>query len=198
MTHTTGYRGTVLSVGLVAGIAFVCFSQDHPDQPLQFIGTFSNMRYTAEHAYGEAVEVWRDGDLIVGLISVSNGLQGDTPTGILENVRFNSHTGAISFTAKLTTMSGQEIVRGQGLTFLMSHDLFQFSGTLKATNLAGTLKHSVLSQTASPGTPGYIPETRERVRLKIDPGTTSPFSTSSYAAWKREVDPVLKRLGPKW
>ena len=194
-----GYREMFLSVGLMARIAVACFAQDHPDRPLRFIGTFSNMRYTAEHAYGEAIELWRDGDLIVGLISVSNGLQGDTPTGILENVRFNSHTGALSFTAKLSTMSGQMILPGGHVVDIPpSHDLFQFSGTLKATILAGTLKHSVLSQTTPPGTPGYIPETRERVQLKIDPGTTSLFSTSSYAAWKREVDPVLKRLGPKW
>jgi hypothetical protein len=58
------------------------------------VGEFSNVRYTAEHAYGYAVQLWRDGDRLIGLLMVSEGLQGDTPTGMLENVRFNSRTGA--------------------------------------------------------------------------------------------------------
>jgi hypothetical protein len=61
---------------------------------------------------------------------------GDTPKWMLENGRFDSGTGALSFTARLTT----------GLAVLLggrqapSRDLFEFSGTLKVAVLTGTLK----------------------------------------------------------
>lgn len=87
---------------LFVGAALTAFARD-PDRPIRAIGDFSNMRYTEEHAYGYTVELWRDGDSAIGVFLVSAGLQGDTPVGMLENVRFDSRTGALSFTAKLTT-----------------------------------------------------------------------------------------------
>src|ERR1017187_3008288 len=78
---------------LSTGTALPAFAQD-PDRPIRAIGDFSNVRYTEEHAYGYTVELWRDGNSAIGLFLVSEGLQGDTPMGMLENVRFDSRTGA--------------------------------------------------------------------------------------------------------
>ena len=179
----------------MAEVAAGSFAQGVPDRPLRVIGSFSNIRFTEEHAYGYDVELWRDGDSVIGLISAADGLQGDTPTGILENVRFDSRTGGLSFTAKLTCTRRQIGPDGNWLS--PSHDLFQFSGTLKPRVLVGTLTRSDLSQPLPCATPRCIPETRERVELRMRPIIDS-FSTGSYAEWRRQVDEVLKRLGPKW
>jgi hypothetical protein len=170
---------------LTPGAAHPAFAQDS-DRPIHAIGYFSNMRFTKEHAYGYAVELWRDGDSAIGLFFVSEGLQGDTPTGMLENVRFNSHTGALSFTAKLT--SGAAVLPGGRQE--PSRDLFEFSGTLKDTVLIGTLKRSDLRRPSRPGSP-------ERVQLKIHP-QAAMLPAGSYAEWKRQADEILKLRGPKW
>jgi hypothetical protein len=130
-------RPTCFLTLLSTGGALPTFAQN-PGRPIRAIGEFSNMRYTEEHAYGYTVALWRDGDTAVGQFLVSEGLQGDTPTGMLENVRFDSRTGALSFTAKLTT--GATILPGGRQE--PSRDLFKFSGTLKATTLTGSIMRS--------------------------------------------------------
>ena len=170
---------------LLTGAALPVFAQN-PDRPIRAIGDFSNMRYTKEHAYGYAVELWRDGDSAIGLFFVSEGLQGDTPAGMLENVKLDSRTGALSFTAKLTT--GLAVLPGGRQE--PSRDLFEFSGALKATVLTGTLKRSDLRQPSRPGS-------RERIRLKIQP-QAAMLPAGSYAEWKRQAGEILKRRGPKW
>jgi hypothetical protein len=178
-------RLTGLLALLSTGAALPVFAQN-PNRPIHAIGEFSNMRYTEEHAYGYAVEVWCDGDSAIGLFLASEGLQGDTPTGMLENVRFDSRTGALSFTAKLTT--GLAVLPGGRQE--PSRDLFEFDGTLKATVLTGTLKRSDPRQPSRPGS-------QERVRLKKQP-RAALFPAGSYVEWKRQADEILKRRGPKW
>ena len=52
------------------------------------IGAFSNMRYDAEHAFGYTAQLWREQNRIFGFLLSSQGLMGDTPTGLLEDVRY--------------------------------------------------------------------------------------------------------------
>ena len=172
--------------GALALVFAICaFAQD-PNRPLRAVGDFSNMRFTEEHAYGYAVDLWRDGDSVVGLFLASEGLQGDTPTGMLENVKFNPRTGALSFTAKLTT--GVTLLPGGGQE--PSRDLFEFSGTLKSAVLTGMLKHSDARQPARPAS-------RETVQLKLQ-SQAFLLPASSYAEWKLQAGEILKRRGPKW
>src|SRR5258708_27320323 len=173
------------------------FGQD-PNRPLHAVGEFSNMRFTDEHAYGYAVDLWRDGDSILGLFLAREGLAGDTPTGMLENVKFNPRTGALAFTAKLTT--GVTLLPGGGQE--PSRDLFDFSGTLKVGEIrlgavsfvdgvvAGTLQRSDPRQPSRSISP-------ERVELKIQRRAVW-LAATSYAEWKRQIDEILKRRGPKW
>src|SRR6059036_1337382 len=70
---------------------------------IRVVGAFSNMRYTEEHAYGYTVDLWRAGDCLFGFLLASEGLAGDTPTGLLEEVQYNERTGALSFRARLST-----------------------------------------------------------------------------------------------
>jgi hypothetical protein len=129
------------------------------------------------------VELWRDGHSAIGLFLVSEGLQGDSPTGMLEKVRFDSRTGALSFTATLTT--GLAVPSGGRQE--ASRDLFEFSGTWKATVLTGTLKRTDLRQPLHSGS-------QERVQLKIQP-QAARLPAACYAEWKRQVDEILKYRG---
>ena len=168
-----------------AAAAISVFAQD-PNRPLRPIGEFSNMRFTEEHAYGYMADLWRDGDSILGLFLASEGLQGDTPAGALENVKFNARTGALSFTVRLTT--GVTLLPGGGQE--PSRDLFEFSGTLKSNELTGTLRRSDARQPSRPGS-------REAVQLKIRP-QAELFPAASYAEWSRQAGEILRRRGPKW
>jgi hypothetical protein len=172
-------------IAIVSGLGSECFAQN-PGRPIRFIGEYSNLRHTEEHACGYTIELWRDGDSTVGLIFASQGMNEDMPAGMLENVRFDSRTGALRFTAKLTM--GAILLPGGGLE--PSRDLFEFSGALKAAVLTGELKWS------DPRKPTR-PALRESVQLKIQREEDVP-PAGSYAEWKRWADEILKGRGPKW
>jgi hypothetical protein len=180
------FRRLSRALALLSAAVALPVSAQGPDRPIRLIGEFSNLRYTEEHAYGYAVQLWRDVDSAIGLFFASEGLQGDTPTGVLENVRFDSRTGRLSFTAKLTI--GVVLLPGGGQE--PSRDLFEFSGTLKSTVLTGSLTRSDPRQPSRPGS-------RELVQLKRRPQATM-VPAGSYAEWKRQADEILRRRGPKW
>jgi hypothetical protein len=75
---------------VVLFLAFCPFTMGAEDGSSSFVGEFSNVRHTAEHAYGYSVMLWNDGDQLFGLFSAANGLAGDTPVGLLENVQLDS------------------------------------------------------------------------------------------------------------
>jgi len=175
------YRLRILTT---LAVACSLLAQERSDRRIQPVGAFSNMRFTEEHAYGTTVELWRDGISLIGLLLVSEGLQGDTPTGILENVKFDARTGALSFNAKLTT--GMLMLPGDKEQ--PSLELFQFTGALKPALLTGTLKRSDLRQPSHPAS-------EERVQLKSQPQAT--VAATTYGEWLREVQDILKFRGPK-
>jgi len=124
-------RSTLVTVALFAAVSLQGASQSNacatiaPTAPISEIGAFSNMRYTAEHAYGETVLLWRSGNCIVGLFESAQGLAGDTPIGELQDVTHTPNTGALRFSAKLTI----GIVAGPASTTPEpSRDLFKFDG----------------------------------------------------------------------
>ncbi len=61
-------------------------------EPFRFIGEFSDVRHTAEHAYGYTVQLWQEGNQVFGLFSDASGPAEDLPAGLLENVQFNPST----------------------------------------------------------------------------------------------------------
>jgi hypothetical protein len=160
------------------------FTGEQP--PVSFMGEFSNVRHTAEHAYGYSVQLWREGDKIFGLFTAASGLAGDVPCGLLEDVRFNPVTGTFSFTAKLSVAT---IYLGKGRQE-PTRDLFSFNGTLHGAVLAGSLTH--LDQLQPKSKP-----TSKRLRL---PRTSNPptIDAATHEDWKRAADAILKTRGPKW
>ena len=167
------------------GTAFSAFAQN-PGRTIRAIGEFSNLRHTEEHAYGYTIQLWRDGDSAIGLLFVHEGLEADTPAGRIENVRFNSRTGALSFTARLSV--GVVLLPGGGQD--PTRDLFEFSGNLGATALTGTIQRSDQRQPGSAGS-------RERVQLKLQ-AQPATLTAPSYTEWKIRADEILKYRGPKW
>jgi hypothetical protein len=155
---------------------------------IQSIGRFSDMRYTEEHAYGHAVTLWRAGGCIFGLFESSEGLAGDTPTGLLTDVRY-SPSGALSFAAKLTTV----MTNMAGSTApVPSRDLFGFTGRLGTTALAGKLRRS---DELKPG----FEATETHIVLQRRPDEDGMLDdATTYGAWQKAVEPILRFRGPKW
>lgn len=154
---------------------------------ITYIGEFSNVRHTTDHAYGYAVQLWRDGDRFFGLLAVSDGLAGDTPVGLLDNAQFDPTKRTLTFSSKLSV---GVIYLGQGRQE-HTHDMFSFDGTLEDEKfLSGTLTHTDQLQAAR------NPEIK-RVRLVRTDGE-SPIEAVSYEQWRKAVQPILKARGPKW
>ncbi|MEO7653899.1 MAG: hypothetical protein ABIZ80_25865 [Bryobacteraceae bacterium] len=173
-------------VSLIASLAVLPSMAQEPAAPMTIVGEFSNMRFTEEHAYGYMVQFWRHGKDFAGLLLSSEGLQGDTPTGLLENVHFDLRSGKVSFTANLTTdMAVMENGRQEP-----TRDYFEFQGILRKDSLSGVLKRSDHLRH------GTTPISKQLVLKKqTASGMTEP---SSYAEWKKETDEILEYRGPKW
>jgi hypothetical protein len=184
---------TLVAVALLAAIFLQGTSQSNPcativpGAPISKIGAFSNMRYTEEHAYGESVLLWRAGSCIFGLFESSQGLQGDTPIGELQDVTFNLNTGALKFGAKLT----MGVIAGPtSPTELPSRDLFTFDGTLGPSRLTGALIHATQLDPRPPA--------RNIVLAASVRDAEFMRGSATYGAWREKWEPILKRRGPKW
>jgi hypothetical protein len=150
------------------------------------LGQFSNTRYTEEHEYGYSIQLWRTGETLCGLLLVADGSQGDTPTGLLEDLKYDRETGHLSFTNKLSI--GLNYV-GKG-TLKPSHDLFKFDGTLQRNSLTGTLTHYDSLHTD-------ISPQKKRIDLHKLP-SDEMIKASTYIEWQQAVQLILNRRGPKW
>jgi hypothetical protein len=155
---------------------------------IQSIGRFSDMQYTEEHAYGHAVMLWRAGNCIFGLFESSEGLAGDTPTGLLTDVRY-SPSGALSFAAKLTT--GMTNIAGSAAP-VPSRDLFGFTGRLGTTALDGKLRRSEELR------PAVEPADVHIVLRRISEQDGLLDEAETYGAWREAVEPILRFRGPRW
>jgi hypothetical protein len=145
------------------------------------------MRFTTEHAYGVSIELWREGASVFGLLDFADGLQGDSPMGLLEDVTFDRPGGGVSFKAKLSI--GLHYCR-QHPRPVPSRDVVQFSGKLTDVALTGKL---VLSDALHPERKPQI----EQIVLKRT-ATVTPIEAANYLEWKSKAEPILKIRGPKW
>jgi hypothetical protein len=167
-------------------IVFLAFAQAGHSAAIVGLGTFANFRFTEEHQYGASVQLWREGEAVFGLFSYSQGLIGDTPAGMLEKVSFDSKTGHISFTARLTMGLHSCKVHSN----VPSQDIFQFDGVLSKASLSGALKHAdSLHKEQAP--------TEENIVLKeSDDGVVTHYT--SREQWETGMQDILRFRGPKW
>ena len=90
---------TVFVAALLSSAA-VQSQDDVPADVVDYVGTFSQFRETGEHVYGYQLELWRDGDEMVGLWSRADGRPADFPTVSITGVRWNRSTGSLRFTVR--------------------------------------------------------------------------------------------------
>ena len=157
-------------------------------EPQRFntLGQFLNYRFTEEHQYGAEVKLWEEGKTVLGTFSYSQGLAGDTPTGLLENISIDRATGKISFIARLTM--GAHYCKTHNN--VPSRDLFSFEGVISKTAISGKLKHA-------DGLHLNIAPTEENVVLKKT-DEVDIFTYKSKSEWEASMKGILKFRGPKW
>lgn len=174
-----------------AAHAAECARTPQPEAPLTLVGVFSDMRYTEEHAQGYRLELWRAGDCLVGLWMAADGLVGDTPTGLIEQVQYEKSTGAVAFQARLTM--GEFVIGSRTVTTEPSKDLYQFAGILRPTALRGTVQYT-LKNVAAVST-----SSSQKITLKFSREESKALNPRmTYAQWIREAQDTLKLRGPKW
>ena len=185
MRQVSRIVGVLLVLSTFVSIALACDGKS--SIPIRLIGRYSNWRFTEEHQYGYKVELWSQGGLRFGTFSASNGLQGDTPIGLLEDVRFDPKSGALEFSARLTM---GVVVQNDGKQ-VPSRDRFRFHGRLSNQRLVGTvLREDALSV-------GRKSSSSERVVLKRERDQeVSPPPTCGL--WLERTLAALKFRGPRW
>lgn len=149
----------------------------------QYVGTFSNMKYSEESAIGEEIELWKDKNgFFYGFFYQSEGIIGDTPTGILENISYDPKEKSFSFTAKLTT----------GSIFISdkqedAKDLFQFKGILKKNQITGNLTHYIVQ----------LPNDTEIKTIILKKQKQKTF-INSHEDFIKFFNEIKSFRGPKW
>lgn len=158
-----------------------------PETFIVFLGIYSNMRYTEEHAYGTQLELWQQEENIFGHFLHAVGSISDTPTGRLENLIFDPKTGRLSFTSRLTL----------GLHHCSEHesapsrDVFEFEGVFSREAMTGTLKHKSAFHPETPAT-------REEIVLKKIEEKYSGKIYKNRTEWEEDTRQILAFRGPKW
>lgn len=156
---------------------------------VKVLGNFSGVKHAHGDAFGYALDLWKEGGRVFGLLLVYTGPPADPPTGILEDVKFDPRSGQLSFSARLST----GIVYSRGYSGVPSRDRFTFKGVLKRTQVIGTLTRS------NELFPSERPRS-EKVRLRRSEVLTQVMipPPETYTAWKNWADEILRRRGPKW
>ncbi len=170
-----------------------CTLKLNTQAPITVVGSYSNMSYTEEHAYGYTVELWRSADCLFGFFLSSSGLMGNTPTGQIENINYDEKTSTISFSARLTEgliLSSATLE----LSFFPSQDVYEFTGVLHEESLRGTLRHIIKNDL-----PDDQPIDPEIVALPLSHNDSKEMESSlTYSQWELEAKDILKHRGPKW
>jgi hypothetical protein len=107
---------SILGVAFVVAIATLAVTgaarvQQAPQ--IRVLGYFDASFSDGEHRTGYALQLWRHKQTVVGFLLVPQGLIGDSPTGLLENVSLTPD-GHLSFTATVPggwDIAGEQHVR---------------------------------------------------------------------------------------
>lgn len=158
------------------------------EDPVLAIGTFTNIRGDQDHSYGYSAQLWRERNRIFGFFLSAQGLTGDTPTGMIEDVEFDPRTGKLAFQARLTT----GLFSNRQFDSVPSRDVFRFRGVLKGDRMTGIL------EVANALTPAEAPKW-EKIKLKRSRKESEVMvGAQNYDDWRNMADKILKVRGPNW
>jgi len=149
---------------------------------VKLIGEFTDMRFTEEHAYGYLVQLWSSDKKLFGILMASEGLVGDTPTGLMEDVTYDPATGRLAFKARLSLGFTRD---GQG-HWIRAYNYFRFDGVISGAEVRGVFEISDELR------PEAAPRREEVVLKKSDEGSDSLFRPRSYPEWKSWVDKIVR------
>jgi len=152
------------------------------------IGAYSDRVVTGENAAGYTIELWQDEAQAFGFFRGAAGLAEDTPTGLLENVRYDAKDKTLSFKAKLSM--GLATIDGQN--WVPTRDIYQFEGTLYPDQITGHLIHLNALEPKQPARHQKV----TMYRLKDEAAAMARPAT--YKEWLEMADRVLQARGPKW
>jgi hypothetical protein len=178
------FRQTIIALLIIFGAAKAIAN----DAPVVSYGEFTNLHSsTGEHCSGYNVELWTYKDNLVGFLSNSEGLCGDSPTGVLEHIDYVPSTGALSFSVKIS-MGCSDL--NEKRECIYSKDLFSFKGKLSQHRLKGTMTW-------------YDPDTKrnfrsENITLKRSSDSSYMQRYESLERWEAAKREKLKRRGPRW
>jgi len=156
---------------------------------VRVLGDFERIDHSVPgDASGYLLQLWRQGNQIYGLFAVYVGPAGDPPTGILEDIRFDPSARRLSFKARLST----GLTYGRGYQGSPSRDIFQFKGRLLRNHVTGIL---IKSNDLFPNDKPKM----KRITLRRSADMSQLMDEEqNYEDWKKSVDKILQRLGPKW
>jgi hypothetical protein len=161
----------------------------HRPDSVRLLASFDDYVFTEEHQYGYEVELYLLGDSLTGLFSHSEGLIGDTPTGLIDVESYDPRSGALRFKAKLSTGITWDDERRS----VPSRDLYTFEGTIAGDSLSGVLEWRDMLHTKK------IFTERDTVTLKRRGNDADRAdAVRSREDWERLIQTILARLGPKW
>jgi hypothetical protein len=142
---------------------------DTPPMPaVSFVGYFTDIKTTGEHQYGSALILWQYKNTVVGFFYHADGVIGEVPRGVIDNVKLHPKSGKLSFDSTLP-----------------SQDRFVFNGTLRKAAITGQLQRY----------DALHPEQKtidSKVTLQRDKQTTSE-SFDSLEAWQDFADKQLSK-----
>lgn len=134
------------------------------ESAVEFLGSFSHERRTAEHYYGYRLDLWREGAKVFGFYASNGGLQGDGVRG-----------------GYPWRIAGD--LKGNSVLIKSEHVNFIFSGNLSENNLSGRWTDSMekieLALQKLPAT-------------GIEPALLKA-SLGSYESWARWAEQFLDR-----
>lgn len=184
----------IISCFLLAACSTLDYAQDIKKKSrVAFLGRFSNMEFTEEHAYGSWVDLWKEGKELFGHFYNSEGLAGDTPRGSIEDVQYNHQTGEFDFRAKLSmgviSWSGE----GKSHREFRSRDLFIFHGKLQSDSIVGILE---LRDGWKPETPL---QSKQQIVLKKESNEyLESLKFETRTAWENYSRDVVRKREPEW
>jgi hypothetical protein len=171
----------VLSVVAIATLVASGATQVKQSSEIRVLGYFDATVTDGEHQTGYALELWRRNDTAIGFLIVAQGLIGDAPLGVLENVSLTPD-GHLALEATVPggwiTEKEQQVSR------------YTFNGILGQDTVEGVLQSRTLVSRES--------VTQRTVRFRRLASMTEVMRDyPSYDEWKVDADRMLKRRGVK-
>jgi hypothetical protein len=159
-----------------------------PRSGFDYFGEWSDVAVSKSedpHAYGNSVNLWKNGGELAGFLNEYVGPVADPPIGPLQDVRFDATSGRLSFAAKLSL--GVTMLAGQK-EFVPTRDLYVFTGTLNDQDLSGSLEKQDHLRNGSVVTRTVVWRRTRR----------NDSSSKTLTEWQTVYAATLKARGPKW